>query len=121
MPAWQAELARAVRSGNELLTLLDLDPEHVNIRPLAADFPLRVPRGFVRRMRAEGFRRREYRHFVFDRDGEPCHRCETEIEKVQVAGRRLYYCPECQGNAGSRPGSAPGDVSQLPHPRGRTR
>ncbi len=49
-PAWQVELAQAVRSGNELLHLLDIQPDQLNIRPLTGDFPLRVPRGFVRRM-----------------------------------------------------------------------
>jgi EF-P beta-lysylation protein EpmB len=51
MPAWQLELARAVRSAEELLNLLGIEPEELNIRPLSADFPLRVPRGFVRRMK----------------------------------------------------------------------
>jgi len=49
-PAWQVELAQAVRSGDELLHLLDIQPDQLNIRPLTGDFPLRVPRGFVRRM-----------------------------------------------------------------------
>lgn len=49
-PAWRLELAQAVRSGDELLHLLDIEPGQLNIRPLTGDFPLRVPRGFVRRM-----------------------------------------------------------------------
>ncbi|MGB5259224.1 MAG: EF-P beta-lysylation protein EpmB [Gammaproteobacteria bacterium] len=51
MPAWQVELAHAVRSGDELLRRLEIEPGQVNTRPWSADFPLRVPRGFVRRMR----------------------------------------------------------------------
>lgn len=49
-PAWQLELARAVRSADELLRLLDIDPAACRVRPLVGDFPLRVPRGFVARM-----------------------------------------------------------------------
>ena len=37
-----------------------------------------------------------YRHWVFDRDGESCHRCQTTIVRVDVGGRGVYYCPSCQ-------------------------
>jgi EF-P beta-lysylation protein EpmB len=47
---WQLELSRAVRSADELLRLLDIDPAACRIRPLVGDFPLRVPRGFIARM-----------------------------------------------------------------------
>ena len=50
----------------------------------------------VQRLRADDRPRREYRHFVFGRDGLDCHRCGTRILKEHAAGRRLYYCPECQ-------------------------
>ncbi len=33
---------------------------------------------------------------VFDRDGEPCPTCGTEIEKLRVAGRGTHVCPNCQ-------------------------
>ena len=49
-PAWQAMLAEAVKSTDELLRLLEIDPASLNILPLASNFPLRVPRGFIRRM-----------------------------------------------------------------------
>jgi len=52
-PSWQWELAQAVSDPRELLRLLDLDPQ-LALRPhaaAAAAFRLRVPRGFVRRMR----------------------------------------------------------------------
>ncbi len=50
-PEWQALLAGAVKSTDELLQLLDIEPGRFRIQPLVSDFPLRVPRGFVRRMR----------------------------------------------------------------------
>jgi endonuclease VIII len=37
-----------------------------------------------------------YRHWVFDRDGEACHRCQTTIARVDVGGRGVYFCPSCQ-------------------------
>jgi formamidopyrimidine-DNA glycosylase len=33
---------------------------------------------------------------VFRRDGQPCPRCGTTIEKTRVAGRGTHYCPNCQ-------------------------
>jgi EF-P beta-lysylation protein EpmB len=43
-------LAQAVKSTDELLRLLEIDPASPGILPLASDFPLRVPRGFISRM-----------------------------------------------------------------------
>ena len=48
------------------------------------------------RLKADGAKRREYRHYVFGRDGKSCHICGTEIQKIRTGGRRLYLCPECQ-------------------------
>lgn len=33
---------------------------------------------------------------VFRREGEPCERCGTEIEKIRIAGRGTHICPRCQ-------------------------
>lgn len=33
---------------------------------------------------------------VFRRDGQPCNRCGTTIEKTRVAGRGTHICPVCQ-------------------------
>lgn len=51
-PNWRQELADAVSDPAELLALLDLDLGLLpNARAAAQRFPLRVPRGFVARMR----------------------------------------------------------------------
>lgn len=34
--------------------------------------------------------------FVFDRAGEPCLHCHAVIERVELSGRRLYLCRQCQ-------------------------
>ena len=33
---------------------------------------------------------------VYDREGLPCRRCDTPIERIVQAGRSTYYCPHCQ-------------------------
>lgn len=50
--AWQRELARSITDPAELVRLLGLDPELIEpARAAARRFPLRVPRGYVARMR----------------------------------------------------------------------
>jgi formamidopyrimidine-DNA glycosylase len=33
---------------------------------------------------------------VYDREGLPCRRCRTHIERVVQGGRSTYFCPRCQ-------------------------
>ena len=33
---------------------------------------------------------------VYDREGLPCRRCRTPIERIVQAGRSTYFCPMCQ-------------------------
>ena len=33
---------------------------------------------------------------VYGRDGLPCRRCRTPIQKVKISGRYAYFCPQCQ-------------------------
>ena len=40
---------------------------------------------------------------VFRRDGQPCPRCGTTIEKIRVAGRGTHFCPHCQKAPGVKP------------------
>lgn len=40
----------------------------------------------------------EDRLYVYKRDGKPCHRCGTEIRLIEVAKRKAWYCPQCQGS-----------------------
>ena len=48
----------------------------------------RTPDGSPGRMQEE-FR-------VYGREGEPCERCGTPIEKIRAGGRGTWYCPSCQ-------------------------
>jgi formamidopyrimidine-DNA glycosylase len=40
--------------------------------------------------------RMQHEFKVYGRQGEPCDRCATPIEKTRVAGRGTWYCPHCQ-------------------------
>ncbi|WP_240794293.1 zinc finger domain-containing protein [Bacillus sp. BHET2] len=51
----------------------------------------------VQKLHGQGVKRSRYRHWVFNREGESCFICGSEIEKTVAASRRLYYCPVCQG------------------------
>lgn len=33
---------------------------------------------------------------VYGREGEPCKKCDSKIEKIKLAGRGTYFCPKCQ-------------------------
>jgi formamidopyrimidine-DNA glycosylase len=35
---------------------------------------------------------------VYDREGKPCRRCRTPIERIVQAGRSTYFCPTCQAD-----------------------
>lgn len=51
----------------------------------------------VQNARKNGEKRREYRHYLFNREGKPCRICGTKIEKINKSGRRIYVCRNCQG------------------------
>ena len=38
----------------------------------------------------------QYEFNVYGREGEPCERCGTPIEKTRAGGRGTWYCPRCQ-------------------------
>ena len=38
---------------------------------------------------------------VYGKEGEPCPRCDTPIEKIQAGQRASYFCPKCQKMSGN--------------------
>jgi endonuclease VIII len=48
-------------------------------------------------LKAAGRSRSSYRHWVFGREGRDCYVCGSEILREMVGGRRVYFCPSCQG------------------------
>ena len=50
--------------------------------------------------RHAGERRSSARHWVFVRAGRACRRCGERIERMELAGRRIYVCPGCQPAGG---------------------
>jgi formamidopyrimidine-DNA glycosylase len=51
--------------------------------------------------------RAQERFRVYAREGEPCPRCGTPVDKIRVGGRGTWYCPTCQVQAASRSASRP--------------
>lgn len=50
----------------------------------------------VDRLKHAGVPRRHHRFHVYKRDGRPCYRCETPIERFDQGGRAVFTCPLCQ-------------------------
>jgi len=40
--------------------------------------------------------RAQKRHRVYDREGKPCGHCRTPIERIVLAQRATFFCPNCQ-------------------------
>lgn len=57
-----------------------------------------VEEELMRRLKKNGTKRREFRHYLFARAGKPCRVCSTDIIKQSMSGRRIYICEECQGS-----------------------
>lgn len=49
----------------------------------------------VGRRRRSDIRRAESA-YVYKRRGEPCRRCETLVQRVEMQGRKVWWCPSCQ-------------------------
>ncbi len=65
-------LEAAIEAG----TTLDVNPENITGQYFGAAF-------------AEAL-------LVYDREGEPCVRCETPIARIRQGQRSTYFCPKCQ-------------------------
>ncbi len=48
------------------------------------------------RLKAEGVGYAHYRHHVFARAGLGCWTCETPVQRVDLSGRAVFFCPTCQ-------------------------
>lgn len=54
------------------------------------------PDARVKKLKQQGLKRAAYRHAVFTRANKPCYSCNTPVTKEELAGRRLYFCAQCQ-------------------------
>jgi endonuclease-8 len=57
---------------------------------------LTVSRDVARQLRAAGLSHREYRFWVFRREGEPCRRCGGPVSRSSAGSRGLFVCGVCQ-------------------------
>jgi endonuclease-8 len=55
-----------------------------------------VAPGLAKSLKESGRTYGQYRFYVFGRDGLPCHRCGTLIERRTMGSRNLFVCPTCQ-------------------------
>lgn len=52
--------------------------------------------GLAKRLKARGWTFGQYRHWVFERAGAPCHVCGDAIVRIDFGGRGLFLCEHCQ-------------------------
>lgn len=50
----------------------------------------------VKALKADGARKRAYRHLAFHRAGQACYRCDDILVREEHGGRRCDRCPTCQ-------------------------
>lgn len=55
-----------------------------------------VTAALERRLKSAGDGYASYRFWVFGRDGLPCRRCETPVDRTDAGSRGLFYCRTCQ-------------------------
>jgi formamidopyrimidine-DNA glycosylase len=61
---------------------------------LAAAIKRVLARAIARTTASSAYRSARFR--VYDREGEPCPRCNGTIRRRTQAGRSTFYCPVCQ-------------------------
>lgn len=51
----------------------------------------------VARLQARGkLSKEEYRFSVYQREGESCYCCGTAVQRFNIGGRPMFFCPSCQ-------------------------
>ena len=55
-----------------------------------------VTPSLAKTLKSDGLSFQRYRFYVFGREGLPCHRCGTSIERHTMGSRNLFVCPTCQ-------------------------
>jgi endonuclease VIII len=68
-------------------------------------------------LKAQGLSFGRYRHHVFDRADEPCWQCAHPIERVDVGGRGIYFCPRCQALPTTAAARTAAPAARRPRPR----
>jgi formamidopyrimidine-DNA glycosylase len=92
---WASEV-HPCRLANEIKEV-ELNKMYVNMRAI-----------FLEAIRLKGTSIVDFRHpsgqsgfyskvlKVYQREGEPCYRCRTLIERIKIATRSAHFCPQCQ-------------------------
>jgi formamidopyrimidine-DNA glycosylase len=85
----------------EALWRARIDPRRpaMSLTPSELTRLLAAVRFVIRRASGARYRDRDGRIMrldVYDREGDPCRRCENRIQRITQAARSSYYCPHCQ-------------------------
>lgn len=90
---------------NPTLRPMDCTPEQIDAlaratvdltRQSYATRGITIDLALMETLKESGWKRRKFRWWVFEREGDACHNCGSTIVKEEIGGRRLYYCPQCQ-------------------------
>ena len=57
---------------------------------------LTTPDDLAKKLKTEGKKRSDFRHYLFGREDKQCHICGENILKTRMSGRRIYICDNCQ-------------------------
>lgn len=49
-----------------------------------------------KKLQSQGHDYEAARFYVFDREGLPCRLCNTPISRLEIGGRGVFFCPQCQ-------------------------
>lgn len=55
-----------------------------------------LSRALASKLKSSGAGFQDYRFWAFSRAGKPCYVCGKSIDRIEIGGRRLYFCPGCQ-------------------------
>lgn len=75
---------------------------------------LRSIRDVLQRATGSRYREEADRFAVYGREGEPCPRCHTSVERIVQAGRSTYFCRGCQRDGTGTPTRRRAGVSRAP-------
>ncbi len=57
-----------------------------------------VPPRLAKLLKAQGLSYQRYRFHVFGREGLPCYRCDSKIQRQTMGSRNIFVCETCQSS-----------------------
>ncbi|MEO6999497.1 MAG: DNA-formamidopyrimidine glycosylase family protein [Terracoccus sp.] len=94
---WQAiwdDLTRLMPLGVAFSQIVTMEDQEEQAEAMVADGSVAAITTASTGVRLGGYFERRFA--VYKRAGEPCPRCSKRLRDKEIAGRRLYWCPNCQ-------------------------